>query len=295
MRMQIVVDPGGTGIILQWLGGSRMQGFEFNDRLTVITGAGSGIGAGLARAVAARGGHLTLVDMDADGLEATRASLRQNVRVSTHVMDVRDRAAVAALPDDVTAAHGAPADALVNNAGVALEGAFADVAEEDFDWVMDINLHAPIRLTRAFLPGLTTRPASHIVNVSSVFGLIGPPGQTAYSTAKFGLRGFSEALRHELERTNVGLTQVHPGGVNTSIARNSRMTTQLNEKEAEARLKAVQKFLTMPPDQAGEIIAKGVASGHERVLIGGDARKIDLIQRLMPTGYWSLLRKQFGG
>ncbi len=269
---------------------------NFEGKLAVITGAGSGIGAALAKNLANRGTHLALVDVDAEGLDETRRALKQNVRVSLHPMDVRDHDAVAALPGAVQAEHGAPADMLVNNAGVALEGSFAQVSEDDFDWLLDINLNAPIRLTRAFLPGLCERPQAQIVNVSSVFGLIGPPGQTAYSTAKFGIRGFTEALRHEMERShpNVTVTQVHPGGINTSIARNSRLTTTFTSQQSEERLKAVQSLLKMPPDQAAEIIASGLAKGKTRILIGGDARAVDIIQRLMPSGYWSVLKKKFG-
>ncbi len=132
------------------------------------------------------------------------------------------------------------------------------------------------------------------MNVSSAFGLIGPPGQTAYSTAKFGIRGFSEALRHELENTDVGVTQVHPGGVNTSIARNARVTSEFSEEENETRLANIQAILKMPPDRAAEIIATGIEKGRKRVLIGSDARAIDIINRLTPTGYWSVLKKLFG-
>lgn len=272
-----------------------MGTWDFSGKCAVVTGAASGIGAALARNLAARGTHLALVDLDAVGLERTRQAIQQNVRVSLHHMDVRNREAVEALPGAVATQHCVPADMLVNNAGVALEGAFANVSEADFDWVLDINLNAPIRMTRAFLPTLKERPAAQIVNISSVFGLIGPPGQAAYSTAKFGLRGFTEALRHELEHSNVRVAQVHPGGINTEIARNSRLTSDLTQDEIDQRLERTQQFLVMPPDQAAEIIASGLERGRDRILIGNDARAIDMIQRLMPVKYWALLRKKFGG
>lgn len=272
-----------------------MQSWTFTDKLAVVTGAGSGIGAALAQTLAARGCHLALVDIDAEGLDRTRTAIKQNTRVSLHQMDVCDRGAVAALPGQVQAAHGAAADMLVNNAGVALQGSFAEVTEENFDWLMEINLNAPIRLTRAFLPGLADRPTARIVNVSSVFGLIGPPGQTAYAAAKFGIRGFTEALRHELAHTGIGVVQVHPGGINTSIARNARMSSQMTEEEAEKRVSAMQAFLRLPADQAAEVIAKGLEKGRSRILIGTDARAIDIIHRLLPVSYWSILKKQFGG
>ncbi|MEX0283926.1 MAG: SDR family NAD(P)-dependent oxidoreductase [Paracoccaceae bacterium] len=272
-----------------------MLPFDLSNKLAVITGAGSGIGAALARSFANRGTHLALVDVNANGLESTRQSLQQNVRVSLHPMDVTDKGAVDGLPATVEAQHGAHADVLINNAGVALEGNFDRVSEDDFDWVLDINLNAPIRLTRAFLPSLTARPDAQIVNISSVFGLIGPPGQTAYSTAKFGLRGFTEALRHEMAGTNLRITQVHPGGVSTNIANSARMTSELTEVEAQKRLDHTNKLLKMPPDQAAEIIARGIEKGKPRILIGDDARKIDIIQRLMPAKYWNLIGKQLDG
>jgi len=273
-----------------------MSAFPIKGATCVVTGAGSGIGAGLARSLAARGAALALVDRDADGLEATRASLPAEARVSLHVLDVTDREAADALPDAVAEAHGAPADVLVNNAGVALGGTFAEVTEVDFDWLMGINLIAPIRLTRAFLPVLQTRPAAHIVNISSIYGVIAPAGQTAYSAAKFGLRGFSEALRHELAGTPCGVTVVHPGGVSTRIARNARLPAARNDvspAEAEAALQRIEKLLKMPPDDAGEIIAKGLERRAKRVLVGGDAKFIDLVQRLSPAGYWSILQRFF--
>jgi len=269
-----------------------MTRFPMNGALAVITGAGSGIGAALARAMAARGVHLALVDQDADGLDATRRSLTQNVRVSLHRMDVTDADAVATLPIAVAREHDAPVDILVNNAGVALDGSFAEVSPEDFDWLLGINLHAPIHLTRSFLPGLRERPAAQIVNVSSIFGIIGPPGQTAYSTAKFGLRGFSEALRHELETTNVGVSVVHPGGINTSIGDNSRRSVELDPEAEADRDRRLKALLVMPPDKAGEIIAKGIEQRKGRILVGNDARMMDILQRLFPTRYWSIVAKQ---
>lgn len=265
------------------------------DKLAVITGAGSGIGAAVARALARRGAHLALVDVDQAGLEATRLAIPQPSRVSLHQMDVRDQGAIDDLPHAVEEAQQAPADILINNAGVALEGQFARVPAPDFDWVLDINLHAPIRLTRAFLPVLMQRPQAHIVNVSSIFGIIAPPGQAAYATAKFGLRGFTESLRHELEDSPVQVIQVHPGGIATSIGRNMRHTSNFTEEELRAREQAINAMLKMPPDQAAEVIVTGMEQGKTRILIGSDAKKMDVIQRLLPGRYWSILRKAFGG
>lgn len=272
-----------------------MDRFPLNGALAVITGAGSGIGAALARHLAAQGTHLALADINAEGLQKTRAALTQNVRVSLHEMDVTDTDAADALPEAVQAAHGAPADILINNAGVALEGGFATVPEADFNWVLDINLHAPIRLTRAFLPVLASRPTAQIVNISSIFGIIAPPGQAAYSAAKFGLRGFSEALRHELAGSGVGVSVVHPGGVRTSIAKNARLTSKLNMAAAKRRMETVDNLLVLPPEEAARIITDGLVARKPRILVGRDAWQMDLVQRLMPTRYWTILRKRMGG
>lgn len=272
-----------------------MDKLDLTGTTVVLTGAGSGIGAALARVLAQRGAHLALVDLDDAGLEETVRGLPTSCRVSRHVMDVADPVAIDALPAAVEAAHGAPADILINNAGVALSGSFADVAARDFDWLMAINLHGPIRLTRAFLPILLLRPGAQIVNISSIFGIIAPPGQTAYCAAKFGLRGFSESLRHELAPRGIGVTVVHPGGVRTSIARNARITGPDNPEQAEERAKQMEKLLVMPPERAAGIIADGIERRARRVLVGNDARMMDIVQRLMPARYWSVVQKLLGG
>jgi NAD(P)-dependent dehydrogenase (short-subunit alcohol dehydrogenase family) len=182
---------------------------KLQGRTAVVTGAASGIGRAIATSLARRGCHLALADIDDDGLQRTAAEISAaGVRVSRHHLDVSDAAAVAAFPQRVTAEH-AGVDILVNNAGVALGGAFEQVAEADFEWLFAINFWGVVRMTRAFLPLLHKSEEARIVNISSVFGLIAPPGQTAYSASKFAVRGFSESLRHELARTNIGVTVVH--------------------------------------------------------------------------------------
>ena len=180
--------------------------FPLRGGTAVITGAASGIGAALAVRLAARGAHLALADRDEAGLAATAQQARDaGVRVSSHVLDLTDRPALEALPEAVLAAHGR-VNVLVNNAGVALGGNFSHLAIDDMEWLFAVNFWAPVRLTRGFMDALSREPAAHIVNVSSLFGLIAPPGQAAYAAAKFALRGFSEALRHELEGGTISLT-----------------------------------------------------------------------------------------
>jgi NAD(P)-dependent dehydrogenase (short-subunit alcohol dehydrogenase family) len=263
-------------------------------RVAVVTGAGGGIGRAIALALARRGGHLTLVDIDAAGLADTaRQAEALAVRAVARCMDVTDRAAVAALPAEVRAVHGR-VDLLVNNAGVALGGSFEQVSEADFDWLMAINFDAVVRLTRAFLPLLQTSDDARIVNVSSIFGIVSPAGQAAYSASKFAVRGFSNALRHELEGTRVGVTVVHPGGVATAIARSARVPAGVAAEELERRRAAADRKLRMPPARAGEIIVREVERRRARVLVGGDAVFVALLERLAPVGYWRVLRRLLG-
>ena len=265
-----------------------MKSWTLRGGVAVITGAGSGIGAALANELARRGMHLALVDLNAAGLEATAAQSRAaGVTVSTHAMDVADHAAVAALPAAVLDKHGR-VSALVNNAGVALGGQFDQVDAEDFDWLMAINFGATVRLTRAFLPVLARESAAQLVNVSSIFGIIAPPGQTAYSASKFAVRGFSESLRHELEAAGspVGVTLVHPGGVRTSISENARLAKGLDTAEVARERANWRSLLALDPASAAEQIAVAIERREPRVLVGQDAKAAALVQRLFPVSYW---------
>lgn len=266
---------------------------KLGGRTAVITGAGSGIGRGIAQALAKRGCNLALADINQTGIEET-AALLPNVKVSRHRIDVSDRDECLALPAAVLSEHG-HVDVLFNNAGVAIGGTFEQVDETDFDWLMGINFTAVVRLTRAFLPYLKARDEARIVNTSSLFGLIAPPNQAAYCASKFAVRGFSESLRNELALagSTVGVSVVHPGGIRTAIARNARRPRHLTNAEAvqaEAmRANFENKFLKMPPERAGEIIVAGVERNRSRIIVGNDARFAALIERLAPVSYWKIL------
>jgi len=269
-----------------------MSKFPLKGGVAVVTGAASGIGAAVSARLAACGCDLALADRDAEGLASVAAGARAaGAIVSEHVLDVANAEAIAALPDAVLAEH-RKVSVLVNNAGVALAGSFAEISLEDFAWLMDINFWAPVRLTRAFMGVLAREPAAHIVNVSSLFGLVAPPGQTAYAASKFGLRGFSEALRHELAGSPISLTVVHPGGVRTNIANSARIPQSLDPVAARARLAKFNAFLRTPPAMAAEAIVTAIRRRQPRLLIGADARMADRLQRIFPQTYWRLIGRQ---
>ena len=277
------------------------QRFQLAGAVALITGAASGIGAALAEGLAAKGCNLLLVDRDAVGLEATAGKIR-GVTVEMRILDLTDADAIRILPEWVQERFGR-LDILINNAGVALGGRFDETHLEDFEWLMDINLRGVVRMCHAFLPMLRARPAAQIVNLSSLFGLIAPPGQVAYCTSKFAVRGFSEALRHEYAGTGLGVTVVHPGGVATGISRNARGRRPPGDPEAAERARvedetareAFGKLLTLAPTEAAAAIIRGIETRAPRILIGKDARNAALIQRLMPAGYWKAIVRLSGG
>lgn len=267
--------------------------FVFAGRTCVITGAASGIGAALTLDLARRGAVLALVDRDAEGLARVAGQARESgaKQVSTHVVDLSDGGDRLDLAAEVAARHGG-ADLLINNAGVALTGTFDEVSMDDFDWLMEINLHAVIRMTKAFLPQLMSRPGAHVVNISSLFGLIAPPTQVAYVTSKYGVRGFSEALRHELAGT-VGVTVVHPGGIRTNIATSARLTVADPDGSQAARAADFTRTsLTMPPEEAAKLIIAAVRTRKPRLVITWVARMADVLARVAPGRYWNVLQRQ---
>jgi len=258
-------------------------------RTAVITGAAGGIGRAIAVSLARRRCNLALADVNQDGLAATAELARAHgVKASQHVIDVADRTSVAEFPNLVAQEHSG-VDLLVNNAGVAVGGTFEQVSEADFEWLFEINFWGVVRMTRAFLPMLKASGDARVVNLSSIYGVVAPPEQTAYSASKFAVRGFSEALRHELEGSGVGVTVVHPGGVATSIAENARLPAGVSDEEIARRREKYRKLLRLPPEIAGEIIVRGVERRQPRILVGSDAKAISLIARLFPASYWKLL------
>lgn len=263
-----------------------------------ITGAASGIGRALAIELASRGCDLALADRDEAGLKSLAAEIGQGNdkarRISVHRVDVSEASGIAQFARDAIAAHPA-LNILVNNAGVALQGTFEEIDQAQMDWLFDINFWGVVHGTRAFLPHLKSRPEAHIVNVSSIFGIIAPSGQSAYAAAKFAVRGFSESVRHELAVADspVKLSVVHPGGVATSIARSSRTGVGVTDNARRAQM--VDRFenaaRTTPKDAALRII-RGIERNEPRILIGNDARFMDILQRFRPGTYWAPLQRR---
>jgi short-subunit dehydrogenase len=261
-----------------------------------VTGAASGIGRALAIELAARGADLVLADRDEAGLQAVAAEIaKANPRkVSLHRVDVSSPEEIAGFAREAIAAHPS-LNIVINNAGVALLGQFHEIDQAQIEWLFNINFWGVVHSTRVFLPQLASQPEAHIVNVSSIFGIVAPPGQTAYSAAKFAVRGFSESLRHELQmaKSPVRLSVVHPGGIKTNIVRNSRAGTGVTDNERRAQ--SIERFdaiaRTSPKDAALRII-KGIEKNEPRILIGNDARFMDLLQRFRPATYWNVMARR---
>jgi short-subunit dehydrogenase len=274
-------------------GSTPVRDYAVDGGVAVITGAASGIGAALADGLASRGSHLALVDKDEHGLARVRARLRTNwpaLRISIHVFDLSRVDGIPALADEVLREHGA-VTLLINNAGVALGGRFNQLSLADIDWVMSVNFRAVVALTQAFLPSLEAAPGSHLVNVSSLLGLMALPGSSAYAASKFAVRGFTESLRQELGQSGIGVTVVHPGGVRTAIAANARVGAALSEAEWESDRRQFEKLLTMDPRHAAEAIITGIQKRRARLVIGADAKVLDVLVRAVPGSYATIINK----
>jgi len=259
---------------------------EYAGKAAVVTGAGSGIGRALVTELARRGADVAASDVDKVGLDETvELCGRAGGKVRPYALDVSDREAMLAHADDVMRDFGR-VDLMVNNAGVALAASVLESSFEDIDWLLGINLFGVINGTKAFLPHLVASGDGHLVNISSVFGLIGVPTQSAYCTAKFGVRGFTESLRLEMiaESVPVGVHCVHPGGIRTNIARNARVDPSVAQRSADPG-KDFDRVARTTPAKAATKILKGVDKGSPRILIGTDAYVIEAIPRLFGAHY----------
>lgn len=264
---------------------------ELSNCVAVITGAGSGIGQALALQLAERKASLAISDVNAAALESTARMLEtKDINLHVQTLDVSDREAVFAYAETV-AEHFGEVNLVINNAGVGLaSGSLQSTSIDEFEWLMRVNFSGVLYGTKAFLPVLEKASWGHIVNLSSLFGLIGVAGQSAYNSSKFAVRGLTEALRNELELSdsNVSATSVHPGGVRTNIARNSRLGELLGDAEKavfEKRGDDFEKFAKTTAESAAAQILLGVEKNKRRVLVGTDAKLMDRVQRLFPNKY----------
>ncbi|MGN8549521.1 SDR family NAD(P)-dependent oxidoreductase [Bradyrhizobium sp. 13971] len=260
-----------------------------------VTGAASGIGRALAHELALRGCDLAIADRDETGLQAAAAEIAKASprKVTVHRLDVSEPDQITAFAQAAVTAHPS-LNIVVNNAGVALLGEFGEIDQAQMEWLFNINFWGVVHGTRAFLPQLSRQREAHIVNISSIFGIIAPPGQSAYCAAKFAVRGFSESLRHELAVANspVRLSVVHPGGVATSIARNSRAGAGVTDNARRAQ--SIERFDALArttPTAAAQRIIAGIEKNQPRILIGKDAYFMDLLQRFRPARYWKTMQR----
>ena len=265
------------------------------DSIAVVTGAASGIGQALAIKFASEGiSGVAISDVNAEGLAETQAAIEKfGVPVSVHVTDVSKLEQVQQLADAVIAQHGRVTH-VVNNAGVGLIGTFEQISLSDFEWLMGINFWGVVYGCKVFLPLLKQQESAHIVNISSVFGFIAPEEQTAYCSAKFAVRGFTESLRHELADTNITVSCVHPGGILTNIVRNSRVGEDTPEEWKQQGTKLFDRVAKTTAETAANVILDGIRSKEPRILIGKDAKAISLVSRLFPTRYLRVLERLSG-
>jgi len=266
-----------------------------HESVVVVTGAASGIGRALAvRLAEEKVAGLAISDVNEQGLNETAAMVRDlNIAVTEHVIDVSKLDQVERFAAEVLEKHGRVTH-LINNAGVGVIGSFEQLSIEDFEWLMGINFWGVIYGCKVFLPLLRQQDSAHIVNISSVFGFIAPEEQTAYCSSKFAVRGFTESLRHELEGTNVAVSCVHPGGILTNIARNSRIGKDTPEEWKQQGTKFFDKVAKTTPATAADVIVRGINSGETRILIGKDAKAISTISRLFPRKYLKFLERLSG-
>ena len=275
---------------------------RLNNAVVAITGAGSGIGRALALACANQGAKLAISDINADALQSTfEAAKAENshIEVTQQVLDVSDKQQVSDWAKQ-TSEHFGVVNVIINNAGVAVSSSVESIEYADFEWLMNINFWGVVYGSKSFLPYLQQAPWGHIVNISSLFGLISTPNSSAYNAAKFAVRGFSESLRIELMMSNEHITVscVHPGGIKTNIANSARegkgflgVASRMSTLERKQQFN--DKMARLTPDQAAEIIIKGMLRKKGKILVGTDAKWLDRLQRLMPVGYQKIVKRVF--
>ena len=262
---------------------------DIRNKTAVVTGAASGIGRALGIGLAREGARVVLADLNQAGLaESAKLVEAAGAKAETYALDVSSRDAVQSFADDIEAKFGG-ADIVINNAGVTQFSKIEDLSYEDFEWIMNIDFWGVVHSTKSFLPQMRRKGRGHVVNISSIFGIVSAPGQGAYNAAKFAVRGFTEALRHEMRGSAIEISCVHPGGVKTGIMRSARFLQHVPANARESLWTNFDLLPLLPPGDAAAIIIKGIKKNRQRIIVGNDARMMDWIQRLMPTSYGKIL------
>lgn len=258
---------------------------NLSSKVAVVTGAASGIGQALCIELARRGAHIAMCDIDEQGLQTTQSLVAAfATKSTTYKVDVADRAAMEQLPAQVLADHG-HIHLVINNAGVSFMDTVEHASIEDFEWLMGINFWGVVYGSKFFLPHLLREAESHLVNISSLFGFIGVPSQAGYCASKFAVRGFTESLRQEMVGRPIGITSVHPGGIDTNIVSNSRFTQGFNVSSQEELVGHFKRMAITSPAQAAQTIVAGIIKNSPRVVVGRDAKLFDWVQRVLPVRY----------
>ena len=266
-----------------------MPRLDVSGATSVITGAASGMGAEVARQLAARGARIALLDRNADGLAATAAALAGSGH-TMHVIDLNDDAAVAAVAEDIATAH-PHVQTLVTCAGSSMLGDIDQLTMEEMRWLMDVNLWGTVNITKALLPALRRPPAAHITHLVSIYGLAAPAGRIPYAMSKYAVRGFTEALRHELEGSSVSVGAIYPAGVKTGIILHGRYAAAIDPAIAQRAAQAQAAMYHTEPADAAEKIVEATVRRRARTMVGREAGLVDVLTRLAPVRYWAAMRR----
>ena len=268
---------------------ARMRRLDVRGRTTVITGAASGMGAEVARELDRRGARLALLDRNAEGLSTLSGDLTGTGH-TTHVIDLADDAAVFALAGEIEASH-PHVQALITCAGSSMLGSIDQLTMDEMRWLMDVNLWGTVNVTKALLPALRRAPAAHITHLVSIYGLAAPAGRIPYAMSKFAVRGFTESLRHELERTSVSVGAIYPAGVKTGIILHGRYAAAIEPAVAQRAAAAQAEMYHTEPAAAAARIVEATVRRRARTMVGREARLVDILSRVTPTRYWAPMRR----
>lgn len=269
-----------------------IEKYTFKNKTAIITGGNAGIGRAVAFELAERGGNLAIIGRNQTTIDEVRNELSAkypNQKITGYQLDVSDFSKIPQTIKKIADDH-KNISLLINNAGIAMGGKFEELSVDDIETVFDINFKSQIIMTKEVLPYLKQTKNSHIANVSSLFGIITPSGQSAYSASKFAVKGFSEVLRQELRPLGIGVSTIYPGGVKTNIAANAKLGEGANKQEIQKEAKSFESNLTMTPEYAAKVIANGIEKRKVRILIGTTTKFLDFMTRLLPVKYEFLLK-----